>query len=85
MQRLSRSSTAFIEFHSSDEVVFGEPRSDEAYPGDRVVLLANFWHPNFGALKKCEAKPGPFRTDWELMDPLTSHPRIPRFSGGASL
>lgn len=30
------------------EVFFSEPRSDEAYPGDRVVLLANFWHPNFG-------------------------------------
>ena len=33
-------------------MVFGEPRSDEAYPGDRVVLLANFWHPNFGASEK---------------------------------
>ena len=32
----------------SNKVVFGEPRSDEPYPGDRVVLLANFWHPNFG-------------------------------------
>ncbi len=32
----------------SNEVVFGEPKSDEPYPGDRVVLLANFWHPNFG-------------------------------------
>ena len=29
-------------------MVFGEPKSDEPYPGDRVVLLANFWHPNFG-------------------------------------
>eukprot|EP00439_Symbiodinium_sp_Y106_P058168 s635_g8.t1 len=30
------------------EVVFGEAKGDEPYPGNRVVLLANFWHPDFG-------------------------------------
>lgn len=30
------------------EVVFAEAKGDEPYPGNRVVLLANFWHPDFG-------------------------------------
>ncbi|CAK9051812.1 Aspartyl/asparaginyl beta-hydroxylase (Aspartate beta-hydroxylase) (ASP beta-hydroxylase) (Peptide-aspartate beta-dioxygenase) [Durusdinium trenchii] len=30
------------------EVVFAECGPSEAYCGDRVVLLANFWHPSFG-------------------------------------
>merc|ERR1712194_226778 len=29
------------------EVVYEEASVHEAYPGDRVVLLANFWHPEF--------------------------------------
>jgi len=29
------------------EVVYEEPSVHEAYPGDRVVLLANFWHTDF--------------------------------------
>ncbi|CAJ1396847.1 unnamed protein product [Effrenium voratum] len=29
------------------EVVFQEPKTNETYPGERVVLLANFWHPDF--------------------------------------
>lgn len=29
------------------EVIYEEASPDEAYPGDRVVLLANFWHPDF--------------------------------------
>ncbi|CAE8687687.1 unnamed protein product, partial [Polarella glacialis] len=29
------------------EVIYDEAKSHESYPGDRVVLLANFWHPDF--------------------------------------
>lgn len=29
------------------EVIFDEAGPHEAYPGDRVVLLANFWHTDF--------------------------------------
>lgn len=29
------------------EVIYDEPGPREPYPGDRVVLLANFWHPAF--------------------------------------
>lgn len=29
------------------EVIYDEPGPHEPYPGDRVVLLANFWHPGF--------------------------------------
>jgi aspartate beta-hydroxylase len=29
------------------EVFYEEPKADEPYPGDRVVLLANFWHHDF--------------------------------------
>jgi len=29
------------------EVVYEEQRRDEPYPGARVVLLVNFWHPDF--------------------------------------
>lgn len=29
------------------EVIFEDPGPHEAYAGDRVVLLANFWHPDF--------------------------------------
>lgn len=29
------------------EVVYEEASPSEAYPGERVVLLANFWHPGF--------------------------------------
>lgn len=29
------------------EVIYAEAPSHEPYPGERVVLLANFWHPDF--------------------------------------
>lgn len=29
------------------EVIYDKPGDNEAFPGDRVVLLANFWHPDF--------------------------------------
>ena len=30
------------------KVIFDDPGPAEPYCGERVVLLANFWHPDFG-------------------------------------